>query len=215
MVNFHPILAFLTALVKLLGRGSLKTLVGAWLLMKRFNLHMVAFFGIFVLPELLGAYQFLANEGVAWYYAIPAAFGVEAGGSVFTVFNNVMAIYSGDAGVSSIFLVIGVLVSLTTLFWYIWLWVRFTNLFGGFNPLALWTIGGIIFALMIVITLLVDNHLLGEETLRVAGFTYFLENPDSTLSSLEMFWDGFAQEPSGIDGNLTDGNMTDGGNQTE
>ena len=203
MASIPALLGGLIAVIKVFGRGGIKTLVGAWMLMRRFNLHMLAFFMIFVLPELLGSYAFLRGEGINWYFAVVSAIGVEAGGSGFTAYNNFVAIASGDVGISAPILIFGAIASLTTLFWYIYIWLRFVNFMGGLPPVAWISIGGIIFALMVMITLMVDQYMLSGETLRVSGMTYFLENPDQSLDPIYQLMGEHSGESPYIDENQT------------
>lgn len=193
-MNIQAILAALAFVIKWLGRGSFKTLISAWLLMKRFNLHMLLFFFIFVVPELLGSYAFLESQGIAWYFSAVGAVGVEAGGSAFTALNNVYAILNGTTVYSVPILIFGAISAMTTLFWYIYIYTRTLNMITGMTPFAKMVIGATIFALMIMITLLIDQYMLTGDSLRVSGMTYFLENPDQSLSPIrELFG---VQQPS-------------------
>lgn len=163
--------------IQLFLRKGWKTILSLYYLLKKFNLHMVILFVIFVLPEFLGSYGFFTSRGIEWYIAFPSAIGVEAGGSLFTIANNILAFAEGEQGFSYLTLAIGTITSFTTFLWYAYVWYRFLAFLQGMSPVTKITLGIMFLSLTIVITLMVDQYILVEEGFRVSGMTYFLNDP--------------------------------------
>lgn len=138
---------------------------------------MVILFVLFVLPEFLGTYGYLVANGVDWYLAIPSAIGVEAGGSLFTIANNIVTMAEGAGPFSYLTLAVGTVNSFTSFLWYAYVWYRFLAFLQSMSPITKITLGILFLVLTIVITLLVDQYILTGEQLRVSGMTYFLEDP--------------------------------------
>ena len=185
-MNIAGLLGSLWVIIRLVSKKSLVWAFAAYSLMKKFNLHMVVLFFILVVPELLGSYRFLIDNGVEWYIAAPGAFGAEAGGSVFTVINNLLAVFSQSAFTVPV-LLIGVITSITTFLWYIWLFYKILGFFQGMNPVTKLFLGSVILSLMMIITIMIDMYILPQEDIRVGGMTYFIENPGESLSPLFEF----------------------------
>lgn len=178
-------IGYITSFLALLLRGSARSIYIGFLLLKRTGLWIVLVMLVSIIPQLLGSYTYLRSQGLEWYYALVSAFGVEMGGAMFTMWNNFNGILAGGVEFSTIALVIGMGTSITTMLWMIYLWFKANRLMVKTMPtLPIIIIGMLVFGLMLINTLMIDQYVLTDQSLRVSGMTIFLEHPQESIKPL-------------------------------
>lgn len=154
--------------------------------LRRSKLWIPVVFLFFSVPQMLGSYAFMVENGVPKWLAVPTAVGNDFGGNALTVLNTVSQLAVQDVNLGyAVFLLLGVGSSILSLIMFFHIWVygnRFlTTTMNAFHILLL----GVLFLVtMMGLTFVVDVFVLPETTTRVSGLTYFLDNPRESMQPI-------------------------------
>lgn len=190
-VTFIAVLSKLLALlwklwaaIKLASLLPLKAVILLLAVLWKSNLWIPVVFIIVIVPDILGTYSFLTGEGVEWFFAAPTAFGIQFGSALFDTLNGAQHLLRSQYGAISI--LAGIISSIFSLVWFFYIWHYMNKLMEGKNMSPFWihALGAMFLSFCIVITLLVDQYVLAEETLRISGLTYFLDDPSTVFDPI-------------------------------
>ena len=164
-------------------------------LVKKLWVPLVLF--VSIIPGILGTYSYLRGEGVEWFLAVPASFGIEFGGQIPTLLNS--AQYLTDPTVPVLPLILAAFLGFLDLYWA---WYLFRGFFRLNEENVSKSTVIFLFAsalgFCLLFTLAVDLYVLPAENLRVSGLTYFLENPGQAVDPVTQFMGERAAEDSAL-----------------
>lgn len=150
-------------------------------------LKIVWVLGVFtfvVLPSFLGTYGFLRYNDVPWYIAVASSIGIEIGGPLLSVLNNIQALGSAG-GIDQVLILVGIVLPLIHFHMIYMVYTGFVKWWDPTISRFLVAVFGLGFlSLFIMITLLTDHYILTGEQLRLSGITYFLNSPQAALDPL-------------------------------
>ncbi|MCU4754507.1 hypothetical protein OB919_21480 [Halobacteria archaeon AArc-curdl1] len=216
LAKLLPLIGKLWIILKLVSLLPLKGVILGLALLWKTKLWLVVVLVVGLLPEILGSYNFLTGEGVEWYFALPSAIGLQFGGAILDLITGLEGLATGSDHHEAL-LLIGMLLSLTSILWYIYFWHLANRFAEGANLSTLWIVGmgALFFLLCIVIALLVDQHVLADETIRYSGITYFIDDPGGALEPIGQWFGEAAEPPEGVNetdpiNNTEDNNFTGG-----
>lgn len=162
-------------------RGPAKLLA----LLRSKSIWIVLYLVVVIIPSYMGVHAMLRSIGTPWYIAPFAAGGYEFGGMFTTIYYNVEYLTNNPSLFGMVAVGIGTLAEIARLFWTYLVykkWKRFQD-----QNISQRTImqGFIILLVMLtVIALMTDQFVLPDDTTRMSGMTYLLENPNDTLEPL-------------------------------